>query len=469
MPPPSGPPRRSVVVVGAGISGLSLAFRLQQAAPWADITVLERGSRPGGVIWTARRDDFQLEESANGFLDNKPSTLALCRDLGLESRLVAASPEAARHRFILLGDRLKRLPAGLADLARTDLLSWRGKLRLLGERWRAPAPGLEEESVDAFARRRAGDEVADVLADAIVTGIYAGDPTLLSAPACFPRLVQYEREFGSVMKGMARAARQRRHEAGDSADTRVRMRSFREGLRLLVETVSERLKRPPEFGVAVRRVERTSTGSWLLAGDGAESRLADAVVLACPAPEQAAILADLDRELAERIAGIPYNRIAVVALGYRREDVPARLDAFGYITPERSRRDLLGVQYCSSIFPDRAPPGFVLLRAMGGGWHRGELVDWDDDRLLAAVRQDLDRALGIAAEPRFHAIVRWPRAIPQYHLGHLERVAWIEARATRHAGLFLGGNAYHGVALNDCTEQAERIAGRVAAFFGGTP
>src|SRR5262249_34686655 len=149
----------------------------------------------------------------------------------------------------------------------------------------------------------------------------------------------------------------------------------------------------------------------------------------------AAILADLDAELAERIGGIAYNRVTVVALGYRQSDVPISLEGFGYIAPQRTQRDVLGVQWCSSIFPERAPAGLVLLRAMCGGWHRPETAAWDDERLLAAVRGELALAMGVRLPPVFHHVVRWERAIPQYHLGHLERVAWIEQRAARHPGL----------------------------------
>src|SRR5262249_57938046 len=143
----------------------------------------------------------------------------------------------------------------------------------------------------------------------------------------------------------------------------------------------------------------------------------------CPADQQATILADEDPELAVGIDGIAYNRVAVVALGYRAAEVPGSLEGFGYLSPQRERRDVLGVQWCSSIFPDRAPPGMVLLRAMCGGWHRPEMAGWDDARLLEAVRAELRLALGIEAAPSFIHVVRWPRAIPQYHLGHLERVA----------------------------------------------
>ncbi len=186
-------------------------------------------------------------------------------------------------------------------------------------------------------------------------------------------------------------------------------------------------------------------------------------MLACPAYRQAALLADQDADLAERIGGIPYNRVAVVALGYRREQVPHGLDGFGYLSGQRTGRDVLGVQWCSSIYPDRAPAGTVLLRAMCGGWRRGEIVDWPDDRLLRAVRDELARTIGVRTPPVFHHIVRWSRAIPQYLVGHLERITWIEQRLARHPGLFVVGNAYRGVAINDCVEQAGILAERVAA------
>lgn len=464
-----------VVIVGAGISGLATAYRLQQLAPSAEVTVLEKCDRPGGTVWTERREGFQVEVGANGFLDTKPSTLALCRDLGLTDRLVVASEAASRNRYLFLDGKLRPLPAGFGAFLRSKLLTWRGKLDLLAERFRPRRCNQGDESVAAFARRRAGPEAAEVFADALVTGIHAGDPSLLSMRAAFPRLAALEEEYGSVLKGLARTARQRRAEAaarGESQQRLGKMWSFRAGLRLLIETLQDRLARPVLPSVGVRRIHQEKPDGrtqvrWLVTGEGQDHWVADAVILACPAYQQAAILFDVDRELADRVGSIAYNRVAVVALGYRQTDVPMPLDGFGYIAPQRTRRDVLGVQWCSSIFPDRAPPGMVLLRAMSGGWHRAEIAGWDDARLLEAVRAELRLALGVAAPPLFHHIARWQRAIPQYHLGHLERVAWIESRATCYPGLFLSGNAYHGVSLNDCTEQAEIIAGRVASYLTG--
>lgn len=463
---------KQVVIVGAGISGLALAYRLQQLCPSVDITILEESNRVGGKAWTERRDGFQVEIGPNGFLDNKPTTVQLCRDVGLADRLIAASEAARKNRYLFINNRLNLLPGGPVGLLKTPLLSWRGKLNFLAERFRPPRKDGADESIAEFARRRAGAEIADVFADALVTGIFAGDPALLSASACFPRMVAIERQYGSLLRGFPKSARERRAEAaarGEAVRRDTRMWSFPQGLRLLVETVRDRLAKPPILGVNVRRIAKstseTGNPAWVVHGDGQDSWPADAVVLSSPAYHQASLLGDLDPELAERIGAIAYNRVAVAALGYRADDVPRPLDGFGYIAPQRLRRDVLGVQWCSSTFPERAPPGMVLLRAMCGGWHRPEIVSWDDDRLLVAVRAELQAALGVSAAPNFVQIVRWDRAIPQYHVGHLERVAEIEARAVSHAGLFLAGNAYHGVAVNDCTDQASVIADRVRAFL----
>jgi oxygen-dependent protoporphyrinogen oxidase len=455
---------QQIVVVGGGISGLATAYRLQHLLPTATITILEQATRAGGTIWTEERAGFRAECGPNGFLDNKPSTLSLCRDLGLGERLAAASEASGRNRYLFLDGRLRRLPSGFADFLATDLLSWRAKLNLLAERWRPKGRQSGDESVASFARRRAGREVADTLADAVVTGIHAGDPELLSLQAAFPRVAELEQKYGSVLKGIAASARERCRTArakGEAPPGPSRMWSFREGLKYLIEALTAQLRTPPILGVTVRRLVPLPNQRWTVHGNADERWEVDAVILTCPAYAQAPLLTDVDHSLAQLIDTIAYNRVAVVALGFRQDDVPAAIDGFGYIAPQRMRRDLLGVQYCSSIFPERAPSGAILLRALCGGWHRPEIVSWDDDMLLNAVRAELRLSLGIQAAPIFQHIVRWDRAIPQYLLGHRERVAQIEARAAGHAGLYLGGNCYHGVALNDCTEQAEILAARV--------
>jgi oxygen-dependent protoporphyrinogen oxidase len=465
------PPAPRIVIVGAGISGLSVAYRLQQRLPEADITILEQGDRPGGTTWTLRENGFLIEMGPNGFLDTKPTTLSLSRDVGLGAELVQASEAAGKNRYLFLDGRLRALPGGLGSFLWTDLLSWRGKISLLWERFRGRRAVVGDESIDAFARRRAGHEAADVFADALVSGIFAGDPKLLSLPACFPRMAELERDYGSVIKGFAAQARQRKADArarGVPYERPGKMWSFPGGLRTLVDGIVGQLKQPPLLGVNIRALTKEGNPArplWRVHGDGEDGWEADVVVLACPAYQQQALLAELDAQLAEPIGAFAYNRIAVVALGYKKSDVPMPLDGFGFIAPQNTRRDILGVQWCSSIYPNRAPDDCVLVRAMCGGWHRGDIVDWDDARLLQALRAELKLAMSIEAEPVFHKIVRWNKAIPQYTLGHLERVAWIERRLGQHPGLFLGGNAYRGVALNDCTEQGDLLAQQISQFM----
>jgi protoporphyrinogen/coproporphyrinogen III oxidase len=445
---------RRVVIVGGGITGLSLAYRLSSRSGM-DVTHLEASDRLGGCVRTIHKDGFTIECGPNGFLDSSPATLQLARDIGLGDKLLAASESSSRKRYLYLGDRLHALPNSIGRLLRSPLLGMAGKLALMAEPVRPRRRESGPESVADFARRRAGREAAELFADALVTGIHGGDPELLDVRSAFPRLVNFESADGSVIRGLRKAAKRKR--AAGEKPTRPKLWSFRDGLGVLIGALAERLPTKPVLGAAVRGIERGENG-WIVRGDGSDSWTADAVVLTCPAYQQAAIVADLDVELAQQLGEIAYNRIAVVALGYPADDVPKAYDGFGYIAPQRLRRDVLGVQWCSAIFPARAPHGFVLWRALCGGWHRGDVVDWPDDRLLAAVQSEIRLATGVDAQPTFTHIVRWRRAIPQYLLGHPERVAAIEARAAQFPGLILGGNALYGISLNDCVEWAERTA-----------
>lgn len=467
-----------VVVVGGGLTGLTVAYRLKQFAPDVSVAVLEPRARPGGTIGTEDHRGFRVECGPNGFLDRTPAVPDLVRDLGLSDRLIAASEGSRTNRYVFLGGKLRKLPRGPLGLLTTPLLSFRGKWELITEPWRKPravadaSGSLPEESVQQFATRRAGKEAADVFADALVTGIHGGDPALLSVQATFPRLPQMEREAGSVVRGFRRAAKQRKQEArerGEPAPGPMRMWSFREGLQVLTDALAARLGPAVKCGAtAVSLSEAASVSAWKVYGENGKAWSADAVVLACPANEQAAIVQELNPPLADELAAIPYNRIAVVALGYREQHCPRSVDGFGYIAPQNTRRDVLGVQWCSSIFPDRAPQGFVLWRALCGGVHRAEQVEWPDDRLAKAVHEEIQLAMGVTGEPVFRRIVRWPNAIPQYVIGHLDRVARIDALAASHPGLFLTGNSFRGVSMADCVEQAGLTAARAANFVQST-
>jgi protoporphyrinogen/coproporphyrinogen III oxidase len=447
-----------IVIVGGGLSGLAAAFRIRQSHPTADLTLLEAHDQLGGNIGTERIDGFTVERGPNGLFDAKPHAIQLCHDLGLGDRLIPASEGSRKNRYLFVRGKMHRLPGDPLGLLRTPLLSVRGKLDLLAEPFRRrPGRLPDDESVAEFARRRFGREAADIFIDGLVTGIHAGDPERLSLRAAFPRLAKFEAESGSVIRGALRAAKQRKKAGGGPQ----RMWSFREGLRVLIDTLAERLGSVAQTGVPVSRLEPASNG-WRLMGQGGTVWNADTVILTTPAHHQAELLREGDPELSADLAGIRSNAIAVVALGYREQDAPFRPDGFGYIAPQNTRRDVLGVQWCSSTFPDRAPPGFVLWRALCGGVNRADVAALPDDELIRVVHAEMRVTMGVTAPPVFTRIVRWPRAIPQYEVGHPQRMRRILDRAARHRGLILGGNAYHGVALNDCCEQAEAIAAHPA-------
>jgi oxygen-dependent protoporphyrinogen oxidase len=453
-----------IVIVGGGISGLSAAFRIRQQLPAAELTLLEARSTVGGNVGTDHVNGFTVERGPNGIFDAKPHTVQLCRDLGLGGQLIPASEGSRKNRFVFVNSRLHRLPADPLGLLRTPVLSLRGRLAMLAEPFRRKPGRLPaDESVAAFARRRFGKEAADVFVDALVTGIHAGDPERLSVRAAFPRLPKFEAECGGVIRGFLRAAKERRRaaEARGEKPQPQRMWSFRGGLQVLIDALREQLGSVVRTGVNVKRVEKTADG-WLVHADGRDAWPADQVVLTTPAYHQAEVLADLAPELAAEISGIRYNAVSVVALGYREADAPVRPDGFGYIAPQNTRRDVLGVQWCSSTFPDRAPPGFVLWRALCGEVNRPDVTALPDDELLRAVHAEMRVTMGVTGEPAFSRIVRWPKAIPQYEIGHPRRVERVMALANRHRGLTLGGNAFHGIALNDCTEQAGQVAGTLA-------
>ena len=459
-----------VVIVGGGLSGLATAFRLNQLQPDISLTVLESRSRAGGNIGTENHGGFVVETGPNGFLDRTPDLPDLCCDLGLTHRLVAASEAARKNRFLFLNGKLQQMPGGPLGLLASPLLSLRGKWKLFTEPFRSKRIGGGEESIAEFVTRRAGKQAADIFADALVTGIHGGDPKLLSVAAAFPRLLKFEAEAGSIIKGFMRAAKRRRSEAEARGEPRpgpMRMWSFKDGLQVMTDTIAAGLGDSLQVGVRAKSLVRNGDSTWTLTAEDGRSWIAEAVVLSCPAPEQAGLLAAVDASLADLISGIPYNRIAVVALGYRQADCPKPADGFGYIAPQNTRRDVLGVQWCSSIYPGRAPDGCVLWRALCGGVHRGEMLDWPDEQLLRAVHSEMKFAMGVTGEPIFSRIVRWRAAIPQYVIGHLDRVAKIDSASARHPGLFLTGNAYRGVAMGDCAEQGAASARAVNRYLNG--
>lgn len=464
---------KRILIVGAGISGLSLAWILKtRTAPErVEIAVLERRTRPGGNICSRRIDGYLCESAASGFLDSAPATLSLVRELGLAPRLVP-SREAARRRFVYRGGELHPIPGSPRELLCGSLLSWPGKLRLVAEPLSARRP-LGDETIYDFAVRRLGSEAARRLVDPLVSGILAGDARQLSLRACFPRVWQLETEHGGLLRALL--ATRRRSTRGGPGAPAGRLTSFVGGMGDLTDALHDRLAGAVLLGRQVAGLEAAAPADgppggrrYLVDVEGRGRIEADAVVLTGSAGESARLLRRLDPSLAADLERIPTAPLAVLSLGYDAAAIGAArgpLDGYGFVVPRDESPRILGVVWESSIYPGRAPDGKLLLRVLAGGARDPEVVDLTDTQLLAQVRRDLAATMRIDEEPEFVRIVRHRVGLPQYTVGHLERLAAIEHRLARHPGLFLGGNSYRGVSVNACIAEAAALADRVLSYL----
>lgn len=446
-----------VIVVGAGVSGLTAAFVLEREAAArardVHVRVLEREGRSGGKIDTRHVGGFVVEEAAAGWLSTSPAPSELCRSLGLEGALVTAS-EAAKRRYLLTRGRLHEIAPGPRMLL-SDVLSPLGRARLMLEPFARAAPG-DDESVADFARRHIGREGLDALVDPMVSGIFAGDPERLSLASAFPRMAALEREHGSLIRAMRAIMRERRRSGGP-APFGATLTSLRGGMSELVSALRDALSVPPIVGSGVVRLERRPGGWRVLRREG-PALDAEKVVLATPADVTAALLAEHDAEVSRELEAIPHAPVAVVALGWRREDLPALPEGFGFLVPHREGREILGSLWESQVFEGRAPAGAVLTRTMLGGARRGALVQRSEADLVQLVREELHAVLGVSAPPQMIHVKRHARAIPQYVVGHAARLARIEERLARLPGLVLAGSSYRGVSVGDCVSNAAAVA-----------
>ncbi|NDY42801.1 protoporphyrinogen oxidase, partial [Dissulfurirhabdus thermomarina] len=453
-----------VVVVGGGMSGLSLAWFLRERRPGWEVQVLEAADRPGGKAWTLREDGFLCEAGVNGVLDNKPSTLGLARRLGLAPLPADA---AAKRRFVVRRGRLVPLPESPGAFLTSPLLSPAGRLRVLLEPFVPRGDMAADESLADFARRRLGREAFERLIDPMATGIYAGDPERLSLKACFPRIHELERDHGSLIRAMIRLKREARRagRAGPGAGPGGTLTSFAGGMGELAARVAEALG--PEVvrtGRPVAAVSPSAAGWEVAAGE--EVIPADHVVLACPAEAAARVVRRSVPELAALADQVPYPPVSVVCLGYRAAELPRPLDGFGFLAPGPEGRRILGSLWDSAIFPGRAPEGHALLRVLVGGARDPERALLPDGPLVDVVRAELRELMGITALPVFEKVIRWRRAIPQYEVGHLALVRRLEEILARHPGLYVRCNWVGGVSLNDCVANAEVLADRIAGAPG---
>ncbi len=469
---------RHIAIIGGGIAGLAAAWRLHQTAPGLAITLIEGDSRLGGKIVTERVNGFVIEGGPDTFLSYKPRGLGLCKELGLQDRLHGTN-ERIRRTYVMRGGRLYELPEGLTGLIpsrfgpmiKTGLISPLGKLRMGLDYVIPPRSPDGDESLADFVERRLGRELYERMIEPLMSGIYAGDGEQLSLAATFPQLRDIELKYGSLVKGMLAAKRKtapRPNGNPRAHDTGRKWAAFltpTTGLAEIVEALETRLSGVDiRLGTRVVSLGDSLNSTYTLSLDSGESLQADAVILATPAYVTADLVSDLDPEMAEALHAIPYTSTATVSVAYPLGDIPRPLDGYGYIIPSAEGRDVLACTWTSTKFPHRAPEGFGLIRAFIGRAGQESVLEKPDAALLELVHDEMRAVLGITTQPLLHRVFRWPKAMPQYTLGHLGRLGVIERRLTQHPGLYVAGNGYRGIGIPDCIASGEAAAIQAMAF-----
>lgn len=468
VPRPMTSPLR-IAIVGGGITGLAAAHRLLELQPTSpsSVTLFEAGPRVGGVVGTQQIDGYHLELGPDSFITNKPWAVALCRRLGLEDRLI---PTDARYRRSLVLRRGKPVevpegfqlmtPARVWPVLTSPIFSWWGKVRMGYEYFLPAKRDVPDESLASFVRRRFGPEVLDRLVQPLVGGIYTSDPEKLSLRATLPRFLEMEAKHGSLIRASRSAAKTANANEQASGARYGLFTTLAGGTQELIQALAERVSRGAQIQVnaPVTGLQPLPTGGYSLTVPGQPPQTFDRVILTTPTYRIADIVQSFAAEWALALREIEYASTSIVVSGHRLSDIKHPLDAFGLVIPAIEHRRVLAVSFTSRKFPNRAPEGRVQLRTFVGGAMQPEYFQISDDETKQLVREELRDLLGVTGTPDFEVVARYPRTMPQYHVGHIERVRRIREFAAQFPGLSLAGSAYDGVGLPDSIHSGELAA-----------
>jgi oxygen-dependent protoporphyrinogen oxidase len=464
----------TILIAGAGMTGLSAAYHLLKKAKAAgktpQIIVVEKEKRLGGKTQTQVIDDMILEEGPDSVIAYKPWAVQLARELGLET--VSTNPDV-KTTYILHHGRLEPLPVGMQIMIPTEvwpflktrLLSPWGKLRAGLEPFMPVRKTDEDESIGSFVGRRFGQEVLENIAGPLMGGIYGGDFQAVSMKATFPRFLQMEREGGSLLlQGWRNKENKPKGPTGSAFVT------VKGGLNQLVQAMVRRMDGQVRFltGVSLTGLVPNASGEGYVAGlDNGERIEADAVVLALPAYVAAGLVRDYLPEVAGELKAIPYHNSVVAAMAFNLQDVDHPLNASGFLVPAREPTVVTACTWVSAKWPHAAPADKVLIRCFIG---RGnDTKDWTrepDEVIVGHARRELEQIMGLRAQPLFTRVFKWPRAMPQYRVGHLERMDRVDRLMQQAPGLYLAGAAFRGVGLPDCVREGMQAADKAARHLG---
>ena len=457
-------------VLGGGITGLSAAHRLRELSIerklGLKIALFEAGDRLGGTIHTERANGFVFEHGPDAFLSEKPELLNLLRRLKLE-REVIGTFEENRRSFVIWNRRLCAVPQGfyliapskLGPFLASDLFSWRGKMRMLAERFVPRLRDGADESITEFVTRRFGVEALERAGQPMLAGIYGGDPDRLSLSSVMPKFRQFEVRDGSVLTGLSRQASEAaRNASGPRYNLFLSMRTglgaITEHLGAAIGSASLRLNCP-----AISIGYDTESEFWKIEFEGGCGPIAArSLVVALPAPRAAALVRGFSRELGAALGEIRTESAVTMNLAYHSADISRRLDGFGFVVPRSEALNVIGGTFSSVKFPGRAPADSSLIRLFAGGAFGRRLFEREDDEIVEAARRDVDPLLGIRAAPFISRVWRHAGSMPQYDVGHAARVARIRQESSHLRGFALAGNYFAGVGLPDCVREGEAAA-----------
>ncbi|MGB1253632.1 MAG: protoporphyrinogen oxidase [Candidatus Promineifilaceae bacterium] len=449
------------VIVGGGITGLTAAYRLRRLRPEWSILLLEAGERLGGKLKTERVGEFVVEASADSFLARKPAGIALVEELGLADQIQGRRPEN-RKTFVQRHGNLYRLPEGLTGLIPTNLdalyahplLSPEAAARVAQEPTLPIREGDEDESVGDFISRRMGRELYENLVEPLMGGIYGGRADLLSLQAVFPQLRNLELTHGSLLKGLTQP---KKTTAAPSYPPFV---SFKGGIGTLVDRLAAALDGVEvRTGCAVESVMELD-GGWEVVVDGGEGISAENLILTTPAYITSKLLANNNPELSNALAAIPHSSAAIVTLAFNKADIENQLNGYGYVIPRIEGKEILACTWSSQKWGNRAPERSVLLRVYLGRYGV-DVTAYEDSLLIGLAKAELAGVLGISAEATLTTLHRWKNSIPQYMLGHLDRIAKIRTLEADCTGLHLAGAYFDGVGIPDCIRHGDTVARKI--------
>jgi protoporphyrinogen/coproporphyrinogen III oxidase len=457
--PASGSPE--AVVIGAGISGLACAYRLNQLG--VPVTLLEASDTPGGLVGTTEKDGLLLESGPQSF-QGTDSILELIRQLGIESELLTADPHAPR--YVLVHGKLREIPMSPTALLTSSLLGLGSRFKIASEPFRKSRPPECDESIADFVRRKFGHEILEYLVAPFVSGVYAGDPEKLSLRAAFPTLDEWERQYGSILRGAMKSRPPKGKRTGPPP-----LCSFRHGVSTLTRAIAASLGEILVTSARVASVKQSPGATdrtyeiSVSRADREEIMQARAIILSTPAYTASHLVSAVSTALAQALSGIAYAPVAVVAAEYYAQQIGNPLKGFGFLIPRSEKLRTLGTVWNSSLFPGRAPKGRITITSFAGGSTDPEIVTLPEDQIAAIVHEENARILRITGPPLSFAIWRHPKALPQYTLGHGHIVESIRDAEHKNPGLYFAANYLEGPSLGKCVDVGTQTADAVREYL----